>query len=387
MHHVFLIPGFFGFANFGDIKYFMHVREVLGLAFENRGERAEIHYVLTLPTASLPQRASAIADALAAVPHVEGDRVHLIGHSTGGLDARLFCSPGVTLSCEHDVDALAQRVDSVVSVATPHYGTPLASLFASLSGQRLLWVLSLLTMHGIRLGTMPLPALVALAGSLPRLGQLNYGRLQGPIMTILDQVYRQLLRDFDETRRTEINEFFVAASSDQNLIPQLGVESMQIFNAATTLRASTRYGCVVTQARPPSLRSTFALGFAPSSQAIYSLYRGLHEVAAGNARCEAPLSSAHKAQLRSVFGELPSLKSNDAIVPTRSQVWGELIHATWADHLDVIGHFDCPEHLPPHVDWLATQSKFSRSAFEALWGDVANFAVGKQAAAEPHGSR
>ena len=66
MQRVFLIPGFFGFANFGDVKYFAHVQEVLSSAFHDCGEDVELHCVDTPPTASLPIRAAAIADALVA---------------------------------------------------------------------------------------------------------------------------------------------------------------------------------------------------------------------------------------------------------------------------------------------------------------------------------
>ncbi len=373
MHHILLIPGFFGFANFGEIKYFAHVREELSKAYQERGRSLKVHEVATLPTASLPQRAAAIAATMAAIDDLGEAIVHLIGHSTGGLDARLFCSPGVSLPSSQLVEPLATRVRSVVTVATPHHGTPLASLFASLSGQRLLRVLSLLTLHGLRLGTMPLPALVAVTGFLPRLG-----KGQGPLLGILDQVYRQLLRDFDDTRRQEIDDFFSAATNDQNLIPQLGIESMQVFNAATTMREGTRYGCVVTQARPPSIRGNLAVGVSPAGQAIYALYRALYELAAGTPESQGGLSPSESIGLLAAYGQLPSLAANDAIVPTRSQLWGQLIHATWGDHLDVIGHFSGPDNNPPHVDWLATQSKFSHAAFEKLWQDVATFTLSSE---------
>lgn len=47
--------------------------------------------------------------------------VHLVGHSMGGLDARLLASD----------PAWARRIVSITSIGTPHLGTPLADLAAS----------------------------------------------------------------------------------------------------------------------------------------------------------------------------------------------------------------------------------------------------------------
>jgi hypothetical protein len=64
------------------------------------------------------------------------------------------------------------------------------------------------------------------------------------------------------------------------------------------------------------------------------------------------------------------LVANDGMVPTASQLWGEVIAGVWADHLDVIGHFDHPTHVPPHFDWLASGTGFTRLQFERLWTKV-----------------
>ena len=68
------------------------------------------------PVAALPARGAALAEAIAALPH---DRVTIIGHSMGGLDARWAISHG-----------LAARVSDLVTIGTPHRGTPLADILA-----------------------------------------------------------------------------------------------------------------------------------------------------------------------------------------------------------------------------------------------------------------
>jgi hypothetical protein len=68
------------------------------------------------------------------------------------------------------------------------------------------------------------------------------------------------------------------------------------------------------------------------------------------------------------------------VVPIRSQIWGELVWAGLADHLDVLGHFrDLREPsetgvesgAPPHVDWLSSGSTFDHGRFEALMDAIA----------------
>ena len=49
------------------------------------------------------------------------------------------------------------------------------------------------------------------------------------------------------------------------------------------------------------------------------------------------------------------------------------MHAAWGDHLDAIGHFYLPSHVPPHFDWLNSGQRFTLDAFQRIWHDVARF--------------
>ena len=66
-------------------------------------------------------------------------------------------------------------------------------------------------------------------------------------------------------------------------------------------------------------------------------------------------------------------------MPTLSQIWGHVIHAAVADHLDALGHFRDAAHDPPHVDWLVSGSGFDRPRFDALMDDVSRFLVTERA--------
>lgn len=368
-HHVYLVPGFFGFANFGDFRYFAHAREHLEQWLARRGIDAEIHYAPTFPTASLRRRAGRLVEIMAETATGDGP-IHLIGHSTGGLDARMAVAPRASLACDVEIEPLAARVRTVIAVTTPHFGAPTAAFFTSLLGQRILFLLSLVTMHVIRVGTIPLPALVVLASAL---GSTGAGRLVSG--GVIEQVYDLVLKDFTPERRRQIEDVFGQVRRDQTLLVQLTPEALDLFGALANEREGVRRGCVVAQARPPSLGRQLRVGPNPTHQAMYNVFRALYAIA--STLPEHVLPAPDDAQARALiaaYGRVPSARGNDAMVPTRAQVWGEVVHAAWADHLDVIGHFHAPERAPLHVDWLRTMSDFGRREFEAMWDDVARFA-------------
>lgn len=370
-HHVFLIPGFFGFANFGDFKYFWHVREVLEERFRVLGLDVRLHPVRTSPTASIRTRAERLAEIITAADTGEGP-IHLIGHSTGGLDARLLVTPGVSLHTRADVEAIARRVRTVVAVTSPHYGTPLASFFASMLGQKALELVSLATIYVLRFGKLPLKALTL------ALGAMVWTNNRVVLRTgVLDQVHTMLLADFTEDRRALLDTFFSEVMGDQSLLPQLSPEGIDLFNALASRRDTVRYGCVVTAAPPPGLRTAAKLGLGAYAQLTYGLYRALYSKAASMRPSRIPpLTPEQWRALRQGLGRIPAPSDNDGMVPALSQVYGDVIHAAWADHLDVIGHFGDWRHDPPHVDWLITGAKFDRGHFERLWGDVARYVAG-----------
>jgi triacylglycerol esterase/lipase EstA (alpha/beta hydrolase family) len=110
---IILFHGMGGAENFGDVEYFFRVLEVL----EPMG------YALYAPGVNL--FSSTEARALEWMVHLDalvaegvGRRFNIIAHSQGGLDARYLVS----------VLGPAERIVSLVTVGTPHYGTPVADL-------------------------------------------------------------------------------------------------------------------------------------------------------------------------------------------------------------------------------------------------------------------
>jgi triacylglycerol lipase len=369
-HHVYLVPGFLGFAHLGRLTYFGHVRRLLTECLTALGLEPHIHIVRTSPTASLPDRAARVAEEIDATAPRGGAPLHLIGHSSGGLDVRLLTAPGVGLPTALDVERLAARVRTVVTVSTPHQGTPIASFFTTLQGQKLMQLLSLSTIYVLNFGHLPLAALLWMGSFFVRFGGLVAGS------ELLDELFGKLLEDFTPARRRAVRTLLRDVVRDQALMLQLTPEAMEVFNASVLQRPGIRYGAVVGQAAPPSLRATLHAGIDPAAQVTHALYSGLYRlIEAAPVRVSPQLAPAQARVLRRAYGAMPSPAANDGIVPTLSQAWGQVIHASVADHLDVLGHFRDAEHDPPHVDWLVSGSDFDRRRFEALWADVARFLV------------
>ena len=162
---------------------------------------------------------------------------------------------------------------------------------------------------------------------------------------------------------------------DQRLIEQLTPVSIELFNAGATDRARMRYGCVVTRGPRPRKRDLVRPGRDLYAWLSRALYFTMHRLTVQSGKePSSPLEPRQVQGLVHGFGHVPSPADNDGIVPTLSQVHGEIVAATDADHLDVMGYFRDDDG--PGVDWLASGSSFDRRAFERLWQRVGEFVAG-----------
>ena len=118
---------------------------------------------VSAPTSSLKHRARTLGRPIAHTAH-PSSHIHLIGHSTGGLDARLVLAPTIDLGLPDELRSWRSQVKNLITLNTPHYGTPLASYFATVAGTRMLYALSLLTVISLRVGE-PSFALLAFSPS------------------------------------------------------------------------------------------------------------------------------------------------------------------------------------------------------------------------------
>ncbi len=401
----------FGFGRLATYDYFAHVERALTRRFADAGRPLAVHVVDVSPTASIRRRAVRLAELVAKTADDGEGTIHLLGHSTGGLDARLVASPSAQIPTAPENLAWLPRLRSVTTMSTPHYGTPLASFFATVSGQRMLYAVSALTFIGLSLGAPPLAAASALVMAISRLD-----RMIGVELRLVDRTTDALLGVLEPAASKEVRSYLDAIRSDQGAMIQLTPEAMDLFLAGIEDRPGVFYQCTCAQAPPPSPRklvSSFSGPWSVISSTIFTTMYGITARYDERYPCASPDPGEQVlTALAKAFGKVPGARANDGVVPVLSQVWGHVAWAGYGDHLDVLGHFpgvtsekpfwaslfggrgkaatsepisDVAGREPeargvrpdasaaaPHVDWLRSGSDFNKQAFGALMDALAS---------------
>ena len=394
----------FGFGRLATYDYFAHVERALTRRFADAGKPLAVHVVDVSPTASIRRRAVRLAELVAKTADGDGT-IHLLGHSTGGLDARLVASPSAKIPTAPENLAWLPRLRSVTTMSTPHYGTPLASFFATVSGQRMLYAVSALTFIGLSLGAPPLAAASALVMAIGRLD-----RMIGVELRLVDRTTDALLGVLEPAASKEVRAYLDAIRSDQGAMIQLTPEAMDLFLAGIEDRPGVVYQCTCAQAPPPNPRRlvrSFSGPWSVISSTIFTTMYGITARYDERYPCASPDPGEQVlTALAKAFGKVPGARANDGVVPVLSQVWGHVAWAGYGDHLDVLGHFrgaapdkpfwaslfggrgKAPRSSEPvedvagraldasaaaqHVDWLRSGSDFSEKAFGALMDALAS---------------
>lgn len=373
LHRVYFVPGLFGFGRIAGYDYFTHMRQGLEQRFAAAGVELVCEDVPAPPTSSLRYRARVLANTVARTATEGQGPIHLVGHSTGGLDVRLVLSPQVDVGGNPDMLRWRSRVVSAVTMNTPHFGTPLAGYFATVSGTRVLYGLSLLTVVSLTLGE---PSLAIFSRLLASVGGLD--SLFGGDLKLFGRMTEGVLRFVEREAREEITEFLSKIRVDQGAIVQIMPEAMDLFNAVTPNAPSVRYGSVVSGAPPPrSMRFAKRIR-SPYAAMTAAVYSTLYQFSSQRARVY-PYArpTPHELELfRAAMSYEVNDESNDGIVPTLSMLRDELLFAGEADHLDVLGHFHDDLEPPRHVDWINSGSRFTRRRFNAMLDAVAKFQLG-----------
>jgi triacylglycerol lipase len=378
--NVVLVPGFFGFGRLGDISYFAGVRAALVQALARHDLDAHVVEVVTPPTASIRRRAARVLEALASLSERPG-AIHVVGHSTGGLDARLAIAETAALPTAARFRDRA-RLRSVVSISCPHYGTNVSTFFTRPLGRALFRVLARYLALMLERGKLPLKIMLRLGYVVVRLRDPRRRR-----RGTFDQLYEQLLNDLSDERRAELADFLRQIAQEQALLFQLTPAGCDLLNACT-LDPPVAYASVVSCAEPPHFRSLLRSLTNLYAQLMYPVYWLLHRLSREkNDELRAQLSGPQLADLDAGLGRAARGADSDGIVPVLSQVWGPVLHVARGDHLDVVGQYGALGEETWGGDWLPSGSGFDGPAFEALWSAVAVFIAANSGQAAPPSAR
>lgn len=371
-HRVVLIPGFLGFNELGDFSYFarkvgQELADALGEA--DRGRKIEVDAVETVPAGSLDERQEVLLKQLnEIVQEHEGARLHLVGHSTGGLDAELLTRtlPSGAKSARRAGDARS-AIRSVITLAAPLAGTSLArsplARFTAIDsfGDVLRAPLSLLIVRGPRALLGAGAALLRLFGRDESVGSALSGFLHSGDVGVTYLLSLLLSRDLID-----------------DLAPEAVTKRMQQTTEDPELMAIHRKRFVTIARR------------APDTTGAGLLFTLLYDTTAREApkddeseqRVRAELI-ARRQQLQVLGkGALPELthSSSDGIVDTCRQVLpvtdasasGELervVALVIADHIDVIGYYRGASERD--AGFLTSGSDFGDAEFKALYAAIA----------------
>jgi len=350
MEVVLFVPGFFGFAAFGGadrplVEYFARVEAAMLRARQDL--RFEVHD--PPPAGSLEARAQSLHARVSRLIADGVQKLHLIGHSSGGVDARLLVN--ARYAGLPDRTALAAKVTSVITISAPLRGTPLARRIGrgAWLAAPVLWFASILASRG-RL------RLAGVAATLFNL--LKRATLQAPTPT--DDLIAQLA-GVDRDTAAQIREFLRGVAGDHLLIHDLTPEAMSALNREVEGGDHAGLSSFVSVS-PAAGLSPLAFATAPLQRMFYDLSWTLTS--------SAPRDGGTVPRGPWIDGGRQALteRSNDGIVPAWSQTLdGRATGIVLGDHLDVIGHYEAMG-----ATFLRSGSRFDEARFDALWTEIAN---------------
>jgi pimeloyl-ACP methyl ester carboxylesterase len=342
MHRVFLVPGFLGFEHFGSYHYFDEsvlqiLRKALGKAV------ASVERLSTSkPTGSLAERQRDLLYQLAHETRPD-DKIHLVGHSTGGVDAYTLLgkTPLNTPQWDGPDAEVRQRIRSVTAIAAPFWGSFLAEQVA-----------------GALPVPPPLPPLDLLAG-------MGGNLLAG--MGLISLTHHDLLTlCLDVLISGEGPTFVLKTLSDLRLLTDLRPAAMSQARLEFQQGLEVPFAYFVTVAPPPTLqmlvtRPVFTTAYVPTAADRNALPSGVDP---DPLFVDVDWIGGGRLPIRDFSANDGIVNSLRQVIPGRKPT--ALVRA---DHADVIGHFRRAPHDPGLLDSL---SGFDQDHLAELWRKVAD---------------
>jgi pimeloyl-ACP methyl ester carboxylesterase len=371
-----LVPGFLGFDRFGDFSYFRaSVGDALrsGFAALPGKPSVAINAVTTDPAGSLATRQEQLIEQLSAFQSQRpGVRLHLVGHSTGGLDAELLlCKPLLTTTKKRmqEAEAVLPAIGSITTIAAPLAGTsisdsPIARLFA-LKG-----VHAFLDALGSKL-LFQAPGLLADFG----FDLLSLAKTDAAV----SQLLHGTLTDGDAFARYTLN-LILRRSLAVDLSPKT-ISALLAKLSVQTAHARVPRIRVVTLARVE--RKT-----TPEGKLFQDFYDSTYKAARDDEQVHASallLEQGMRSGKLKVIGSPPApatidFRDNDGIVNTARQIFpssfvpsevelARVAAVVVADHIDVVGYYEGKDGKPN--GFLSSGSNFRDAEFSAVYHEIA----------------
>ena len=120
-HTILLAHGVLGFG--ADLKVRLPAQYFNGVAAHLEGQGHRVFAPSVDPIGTIARRGRQLAERILEVPLEPGEKLHVIAYSMGGLDARHALSK---ITDEGLSERVAARVATLVTVGTPHRGSPVA---------------------------------------------------------------------------------------------------------------------------------------------------------------------------------------------------------------------------------------------------------------------
>jgi len=357
---VVLVPGFLGFTRFGGFYYFADrlIAVLRGLLEEPLGYGVPVIPVTTFPTDSLRKRQKGLLQELeGSCKKLSGvERIHLIGHSTGGVDAQLLACTQPLYGDVWDKKAsiVRKKIKAVVTISAPHYGTGLAD-------SRL-----------ARWGENPLRHPTAILPEIRTLGDL------------LALIPRDLAAaaGIELAAPNDVLKFMWQVARSRKLIDDLKPKNMEAVRKRLAPDPDIALTCFVSGTVPRDDRTRPS---DPFFRDMYGLTQGSEDVSPVVAKCSRFLSELVEKHpelvIRSDESKMSTLSPtlNDGVVNTVRQMVnpdqpGEIGGFVVADHADVLGHYDRQDALiggkPYNAGLFHSGAAFGDDEFFKLYRQV-----------------
>ncbi len=358
---VLLVPGFLGFSRLGEFYYFAdRVSAALRGALQATMQRTiPVVPVSSLPSDRLANRQEWLIRSIAGLCDRMGgvSRLHLVGHSAGGVDAQLLtCDRPLGRSWwSADEHRLRAKIKSVVSIASPHHGTclsnaPLAKLIADPLRQ---------------IAADP----IAQVGLLPVVARQlwDFSRLA---RSESEMIYTSLL-----ARMQESSAFLWNVIRHRGLINDLAPRPMESIRHHWGKGSAPLRSFVTVTPLPRDADPFFEDLYRLTSDTSASPTSGILH------RAAALLNERRPDAIRS-SQEVPRFddRVNDGVVNSARQLLDpsdpdELAGIVVADHADVLGHYDRTDIFmdgaPLNLGLFHSGAGFTDNQFYTLYGRVA----------------